>query len=321
MSKKVLAILEQRDGIIKKSSFEVLTFVEMFSKENEYESHAIILGSDIRDLEEMKKYFSGEVTVIKNDKLAHYSSSAYTDLITGFILQNNFDFVFLANTVFGKDLAPRVAVKTDAGLITDCIAITKSEDNFIAIRPVYAGKALEEVKIKTERKIYTLRQNVFQKEELQFPSDAETHFVEVNEIDLKSVVSEIRKSTGKIDVAEANIIVAGGRGMKGPEYFHLLEELAAYLGGAVGASRAVVDAGWRPHSEQVGQTGKTVSPNLYIACGISGAIQHMAGMSSSRYIVAINKDKDAPIFSIADYGITGDVFEVLPALINELKKV
>ncbi|HPI39058.1 MAG TPA: electron transfer flavoprotein subunit alpha/FixB family protein [Ignavibacteriaceae bacterium] len=321
MSKKVLAILEQRDGIIKKSSFEVLTFVEMFSKENEYESHAIILGSDIRDLEEMKKYFSGEVTVIKNDKLAHYSSSAYTDLITGFILQNNFDFVFLANTVFGKDLAPRVAVKTDAGLITDCIAITKSEDNFIAIRPVYAGKALEEVKIKTERKIYTLRQNVFQKEELQFPSDAETHFVEVNEIDLKSVVSEIRKSTGKIDVAEANIIVAGGRGMKGPEYFHLLEELAAYLGGAVGASRAVVDAGWRPHSEQVGQTGKTVSPNLYIACGISGAIQHMAGMSSSRYIVAINKDKDAPIFSIADYGIIGDVFEVLPALINELKKV
>lgn len=321
MSKKVLAILEQRDGIIKKSSFEVLTFVEMFSKENEYEDHAIILGSAIENLEEIKKYFSGEVTVIKNDKLAHYSSSAYTNLITGFILQNNFDFVFLANTVFGKDLAPRVAVKTDAGLITDCIAITKSEDNFIAIRPVYAGKALEEVKIKTERKIYTLRQNVFQKEELQFPSAAETQFVEVNEIDLKSVVSEIRKSSGKIDVAEANIIVAGGRGMKGPEHFHLLEELANLLGGTVGASRAVVDAGWRPHNEQVGQTGKTVSPNLYIACGISGAIQHMAGMSSSRYIVAINKDKDAPIFSIADYGITGDVFEVLPALINELKKV
>lgn len=321
MSKKVLAILEQRDGIIKKSSFEVLTFVEMFSKENEYEDHAIILGSAIENLEEIKKYFSGEVTVIKNDKLAHYSSSAYTNLITGFILQNNFDFVFLANTVFGKDLAPRVAVKTDAGLITDCIAITKSEDNFIAIRPVYAGKALEEVKIKTERKIYTLRQNVFQKEELQFPSSAETQFVEVNEIDLKSVVSEIRKSSGKIDVAEANIIVAGGRGMKGPEHFHLLEELANLLGGTVGASRAVVDAGWRPHNEQVGQTGKTVSPNLYIACGISGAIQHMAGMSSSRYIVAINKDKDAPIFSIADYGITGDVFEVLPALINELKKV
>lgn len=321
MSKKVLAILEQRDGIIKKSSFEVLTFVENFSIENGYKGSAIILGSTVENLEEIKKYFSGEVTVIKKDKLAHYSSSAYTNLITGFILQNNFDFVFLANTVFGKDLAPRVAVKTDAGLITDCIAITKSEDNFIAIRPVYAGKALEEVKIKTERKIYTLRQNVFQKEELQFPSAAETQFVEVNEIDLKSVVSEIRKSSGKIDVAEANIIVAGGRGMKGPEHFHLLEELANLLGGTVGASRAVVDAGWRPHNEQVGQTGKTVSPNLYIACGISGAIQHMAGMSSSRYIVAINKDKDAPIFSIADYGITGDVFVVLPALINELKKV
>lgn len=320
MSKNVLAILEQRDGTIKKSSFEVLSYVEKFSATNEFVTHAIVIGFDIVNIEEIKKFFSGNTINIKHEKLHHYSSSAYISLLSEFIKVNNIDLIFLANTVLGRDIAPRLAIKTDAGLAIDCVEISSNNNTFVATRPVYAGKSLEEVKVIPERKIFTLRQNVFKKEELSAPSTREIIIQEPREIDLKARVKEIRKTSGKLDVAEADIIVSGGRGMKGPEHFHLIENLAEVLGAAVGASRAVVDAGWRQHNEQVGQTGKTVSPSLYIACGISGAIQHLAGMSSSKYIVAINKDKDAPIFSVANYGITGDVFEIIPVLIEELKK-
>ncbi len=220
----------------------------------------------------------------------------------------------------GVDLAPRVAVKLNSGIVMDCMKLEVKDNEVIATRPVYAGKALIDVKLKSDIKIFTIRPNVFKPQAV----DSSTVQIEVKQIDnpnLKTKVTAFKKSEGKLDVAEADIIVSGGRGMKGPENFHLIEELAEVLGAAVGASRAVVDAGWRPHREQVGQTGKTVSPSLYIACGISGAIQHLAGMSSSKYIVAINKDKDAPIFNVADYGIAGDVFEILPALTEEIKKL
>ena len=190
---------------------------------------------------------------------------------------------------------------------------------------VYAGKSYLSVKSTSGKVVLTIRPNVFKAEK------SDNGYFEVSEIepsslgitpdDFKSVVTEVSLSKGKLDVAEADRIVSGGRGLRGPENFHLVEALAGELGAATGASRAVVDAGWRPHSEQVGQTGKTVSPNLYVACGISGAIQHLAGMSSSKCIVAINKDKDAPIFQVADYGIIGDVFEVLPVLTEEIKKL
>jgi electron transfer flavoprotein alpha subunit len=320
MSKNVLAILEQREGTIKKSSFEVLSFVETFSAGNGFTSHAIVIGFDIVNIEEIKKFFSGSIITIKHEKLHNYSSSAYVDLLSDFIKANSIDLIFLSNTVFGRDIAPRIAIRTDAGLAMDCVEISNLDGEFIATRPVYAGKSLEEVKVIPERKIFTLRQNVFKKEELSNFSAKEIKFLEPQDLVLRTKAKEIRKTSGKLDVAEADIIVSGGRGMKGPEHFHLIEELADVLGAAVGASRAVVDAGWRPHNEQVGQTGKTVSPSLYIACGISGAIQHLAGMSSSKYIVAVNKDKDAPIFSVANYGITGDVFEIIPALVEELKK-
>lgn len=220
----------------------------------------------------------------------------------------------------GKDLAPRVAAKVDAGIAMDVVAYEFEGDNLIASRPVYAGKALVDLKITSDVKILTLRPNVFPAGDAS-GNNAEIIIHEITDVDQSVKVVEVKKSDEKLDVAEADIIVSGGRGMKGPEHFNLVEDLAKLLGAATGASRAVVDSGWRPHGEQVGQTGKTVSPTLYIALGISGAIQHLAGMRSSKYIVAINKDKDAPIFQVADYGITGDIFEVLPALIEEIKKV
>jgi electron transfer flavoprotein alpha subunit len=212
-------------------------------------------------------------------------------------------------------------VKLNAACVVDSTIIKASGNDIVCRRPVYAGKAFIDLKILSNAKVITIRPNVF-KAQVQDPSSSPEIVVkEITSPDIRDKVIEFKKAEGKMDVSEADIIVSGGRGMKGPENFHLIEKLADVLGAAVGASRAVVDAGWRPHSEQVGQTGKTVSPTLYVACGISGAIQHLAGMSSSKYIVAINKDKDAPIFNIADYGITGDIFEIIPALTEEIKKV
>ena len=320
MANKILAILEQRDKLLKRSAFETAATAAKLSKELSLESEAIVVGSEVTNLSEIGKYGISKVTHFKNDDLLNYSPSAYTKLIADYATETDSNYLIFANTAFGKDLAPRVSTRINAGLIVDCIKLDSSSGDVVATRPVYAGKALIDVKLKSAKKVFTIRPNVFKAE----PSDSSETSIDVKEVtspDLSTRVVEIKKSEGKLDVAEADIIVSGGRGMKGAEHFHLIEELAEVLGAAVGASRAVVDAGWRPHQEQVGQTGKTVSPSLYVACGISGAIQHLAGMSSSKYIVAINKDKDAPIFKIADYGIAGDTFEIIPALIEEIKKI
>ncbi len=260
--------------------------------------------------------------VCENEKLSSYSTTAYSKAIAETAKQRGADVIFISATAMGKDVAPRAAAKLEAGLASDCTELRIEGGNLIASRPVYAGKAYVDVKINSAVKIFSLRPNVFKAEQIDGGTPlVEDIKIDFTDADFSAVVKETTVSSEKIDVAEANIIVSGGRGLKAPENYRLVEELAKVLGAGVGASRAVVDAGWRPHSEQVGQTGKTVSPNLYIACGISGAIQHLAGMSSSKCIVAINKDKDAPIFQIADYGIVGDVFEILPALTEEFKKV
>jgi electron transfer flavoprotein alpha subunit len=222
----------------------------------------------------------------------------------------------------GRDVSPRVAARLEAGLAADCIALRSENGALIATRPVYAGKGLLDVTINSAVKIFTLRPNIFP---AGTPAGSavsvDRRSMELSDADFAATVRETITAGQKKDVTEANVVVSGGRGMKGPEHFVLLEALAAPMGAAIGASRAVVDAGWRPHEEQVGQTGKTVSPSLYIAVGISGAVQHLAGMSSSKCIVAINKDKDAPIFSVADYGIVGDAFEIVPAMTQEIKKL
>lgn len=321
MTNKILAILEQREGIIKRSGFEAACTAANLAKDLNTSAEAVVVGDAISNLNDVSKYGIQKVIHLKNSELAYYSSSGYTEAITNLAKEANYDILILSNTALGKDLAPRLSVKLDAGCVVDCVKLNLSGNDIILTRPAYAGKALIDVKLLSSKKVITLRPNVFKAQIVENSAPAEMVVKEISEVNLKSKVTSFKKSEGKLDVAEADIIVSGGRGMKGPENFHLIEELAEALGAAVGASRAVVDAGWRPHNEQVGQTGKTVSPTLYVACGISGAIQHLAGMSSSKYIVAVNKDKDAPIFNVADYGITGDLFEIIPALTNEIKKV
>ena len=320
---KIFAFIETRENKVKNNGFETASTAHKFGKELQSDVEVLLVGKGIENLApEIGKYGVSKVLICEDEKLAKYSTTAYAKAISETAKQRGADILFLSATAMGKDLAPRVSAKLEAGLAPDCTSLRIENGSLIASRPVYAGKAYTDVKINSAVKIYSLRPNVFKAEQADSVTpDIEKIQIDISDSDLSVVVKETTLSSEKLDVAEANIIVSGGRGLKAPENYKLVEDLAKVLGAAVGASRAVVDAGWRPHSEQVGQTGKTVSPNLYIACGISGAIQHLAGMSSSKCIVAINKDKDAPIFQIADYGIVGDAFEVLPALTEEFKKV
>lgn len=273
MPEKILAVLEQREGQLKKVSYEVLSLANRLSKQLACECEGVILGDEISNITELNKYLSGRIVHFKNSLLNNYSPSAYSKIISNYINENQFTVIVFPNTAFGIDLAPRVAVKTNSAIATDCIKVELIDGNLVFTKPVYAGKSLINFKINAERKVFTIRPNIF-KPEINEAANSSIEVREVSDLDLSTKVTSYKKSEGKLDVAEADIIVSGGRGMKGPENFHLIEELAEVLGAAVGASRAVVDAGWRPHREQVGQTGKTVSPTLYIACGISGAIQH-----------------------------------------------
>jgi electron transfer flavoprotein alpha subunit len=325
MAKRVLTFAEQREGKFKKSAFEAVRTGRKIAEEIKAEFLTLVIGNEnaVKIAPELGGYGAEKVIVVQDDRLGSYSLTAYSKVIAEVVDKYDVGYIFMSATAMGKELAPRVAGKIDAGFALDCTDLKVENGEVIATRPVYAGKAFIRVKVNSERKIYTLRPNVFSAGESDGkPAEVEKFEVNLTDDDFSVVAFETVASTkGKLDVTEADIVVSGGRGLKAPENFKMIEELAEILGGAVGASRAVVDAGWRPHDEQVGQTGKTVSPKLYIAIGISGAIQHLAGMSSSKVIVAINKDKDAPIFQVADYGIAGDLFEVVPALIEELKKV
>jgi electron transfer flavoprotein alpha subunit len=317
----ILIFAEQRDAKLKKSSFEAVSAARTLANQLNASCVALVVGSGIEGVAgELGAYGASRVIAVDAPKLARHSNSAFARVIAEVAAKEQAAIVILPASQMGKDLAPRVAVKLNAGLAADCIALRVENGDVIATRPVFAGKTLLDVKVKTPVKVFTLRPNVFPAARTGGSVAAENMEVPVDDTDLTSVVTETSVASGRPDVTEADIIVSGGRGMKGPENFHLVEELADVLSAGVGASRAVVDAGWRPHDEQVGQTGKTVSPTLYVACGISGAVQHLAGMSSSKYIVAINKDKDAPIFQVADYGIVGDVMEILPELTTQLKQ-
>jgi electron transfer flavoprotein alpha subunit len=319
---KLLAFAEQREGKFKKSAFEVTQAGKRIAGELGAEFVVLVIGDTVDGIvNELGAYGASRVLTAQDPRLKYYSTTAYAKIVADVVRKEQAAFVFLPASQMGKDLASRVSAKLSAGVAADCISLKVSGSDVVATRPIYAGKAMVDLKVTSPIKMFTLRPNVFTANATNGTSVNNEHIsVDLTDADFAARVTGVKVAEGRPDVTEAGIIVSGGRGMKGPEHFHLIETLADVLGGAVGASRAVVDAGWRPHDEQVGQTGKTVSPSLYIACGISGAVQHLAGMSTSKYIVAINKDKDAPIFQVADYGVVGDVFEIIPVLTDALRK-
>lgn len=316
---KILVFLEQDKNTLKRSSFEIISAAKKLSTELSSDIQGVIINGDASAIQNASLYGLSNVINAKAEALNEYSSDNAAKLIANIIKEISVDIILFAANATGKELAPRVSALLDAGYVSDCVALNVNSNNITAKKPVYAGKAQVEINIKSNIKVFSLRPNVFTSKEN--PTE-----ITISDMDIKLDAPKVKvinllKNEGKLDVLEADVIVSGGRGLKEAENFKLIEELASKFGAAVGASRAVVDAGWRPHSEQVGQTGKTVSPSLYVACGISGAVQHLAGMSTSKVILAINKDKDAPIFKVADYGLVGDVFEILPKLTAKVAEV
>ena len=319
----ILVYCDTFEGKFRKVSLELLSEASKIAEKTGDEVHAIVLGPSAKALaEETGKYGAKKAFYCEDGVVENYSTEAYAELVEKAFDESEPKLFLIGHNPRGKDLAPRVAQRLELGMVSDVINIEVEGDDFIFTKPIYAGKCITKQKCKTEPAFASVRPNVMAVEEKggDAPELVELK-PEISINDIRAIVKElvIQKSE-RPELTEAEIIVSGGRGLGKPEGFQLIEELADVLGAAVGASRAAVDAGWKPHSFQVGQTGKVVSPVLYIACGISGAIQHLAGMGSSKFIVAINKDPEAPIFNVANYGIVGDLYKVVPVLIEELKK-
>ena len=320
----IVVIAEVRSGQLKKASLEAVSAAADLKAQAGGEVVVIALGDQLTSATEaLQKSEADKVVAVESPALANYSGDGFCRAVIDQFESLSPAAILMAHTAMGKDLMPRVSAAVKTGLVSDATALHWEDGKFGATKPVFAGKAYRKSMAEASPFMATLRPNNFETREGSGGAVAAGQ-TSLSTDDLKAVVTEVVESAGgRVPLQEAGVVVSGGRGLKAPEHFHLVEELAAAFGdgvAAVGASRAVVDAGWREHREQVGQTGKVVAPTLYIACGISGAIQHLAGMRTSRYIVAINKDAEAPIFKVADYGIVGDVIEVMPALTEAIKK-
>jgi len=318
----ILVFIEQRGGRLRGVAREVLGEAVRLAGTLGGPVVGVCAAASDPGLAALGEAGATETLLATHEAFARYEPAGYAAAVVAAVERVKPSVVLFAASAMGRDLAPRVAARLGVGLAADCTALAVEGGRLVATRPVYAGKAVQRVAFTGTPALVSLRPKVFAPAPAQNGGAPAVTPLPVA-YDASAARSRVREekatSAGKVDLTEAEIIVSGGRGLKGPENFHLVESLAAALGATVGASRAVVDAGWRPHGDQVGQTGKTVSPKLYVAVGISGAIQHLAGMSSSRCIVAINKDPEAPIFKVADYGLVGDAFEVVPALTEALK--
>lgn len=322
----VWVIAEQRDGHLQKVALELLGKGRELSEKLGVKLKAVLVGYEVEKLANtLIKHGADEVIVLENILLKNYTTDGYTNAIEKIAIERKPEIILIGATNIGRDLGPRLAARLKTGLTADCTGLDIDENtkNLLMTRPAFGGNLMATIECPNHRpQMATVRPGVFP---LPCPDDRregriEKIDVKIKEEEIRTVVEKIVKSLDeKIDITEAKVIVSGGRGIGNKEGFEMLKELAHLLGGVVGASRAAVDAGWIGKDHQVGQTGKTVRPKLYIACGISGAIQHLAGMQESEYIIAINKDENAPIMSIADLGIVGDVYKVLPELINEIK--
>jgi electron transfer flavoprotein alpha subunit len=316
----VLVFCEYSDGALKKGALELLHAALASGRT----VHALMLGPGAKALAAQPGQHGADVThICADERLANYNPELFSAAVTAAIKDSGADVALASSSMLARDLFPRVGARLESGVASDCTALELTKDSLKARRPLYAGKCTAEVQfVESPVKIVLMRANQLPVGEAKTIAGASVKEFALPPTDTKTTVQNVVKgAAGKIDLTEAKVIVSGGRGMKGPEHFKMLEELAQTIGGTVGASRAVADAGWVPHSMQVGQTGKTVAPSLYIACGISGAIQHLAGMSGSKVIVAVNKDPDAPIFQKATYGLVGDLFEIVPKLTEEFRRV
>ncbi|GER67055.1 electron transfer flavoprotein subunit alpha [Weizmannia acidilactici] len=321
MSRKVLVLGEVRDGSLRNVSFEAIAAGKTVAEGGEVVG--VLIGDSVQNLcKDMIQYGADRVVVVEDGNLKNYSSDGFSQAFLAIVHSENPDGIIFGHTALGKDLAPKIASKLDAGLISDATIVEAAGEHVVFTRPIYSGKAFEK-KIITDGIIFaTIRPNNISPLEKDESRTGDVQTIQAEIKDLRTIIKEvIRKASEGVDLSEAKVIVSGGRGVKSAEGFKPLKELADVLGGAVGASRGACDAGYCDYSLQIGQTGKVVTPDLYIACGISGAIQHLAGMSNSKVIVAINKDPEANIFNVADYGIVGDLFEVVPLLTEEFKKL
>jgi len=318
----VLVYIENWDGRFKKLSYELASYAAALGDLLGTSATALSIGNVENDeLNKLGTYGIGRILTVRDDRLKVLDNAAYSSIIAEAAAREGVVAVILANNFTGKALAPRVSVRLKAGLVNGVVALPATTTPFVVKKKVFSGKAFASIEIRTPVRVLTLSQNSYGLKEKEIAANIENFTPALPDSLFCTEVKEVKKVTGKVLLTDAEIVVSGGRGMKGPENWGPIEELATVLGGATACSRPVSDEGWRPHEEHTGQTGKIIAPNLYIACGISGAIQHLAGVSSSKFLVAINKDPEAPVFEAADYGIVGDVHKVLPELIKAVKEL
>jgi electron transfer flavoprotein alpha subunit len=318
----VLVFVENWEGKFKKLTFELVSYASKLAEKLNTSAVALSVGFVENDqLVQLGKFGAKKVISIADEALRTLDNQIFTFVIAEMVKKESATVILLSNNITGKAIAPRLAVRLKAGIGSGVSKLPDSTDPFIVYKKVYSGNAFANVQIKSEIKVLTLAQNSFELCEKENVATIENITVELDKGSIKTQVKEVQKQIGKILLTDAEIVVSGGRGMKSPDNWGPLVELANLLGAATACSRPVSDEGWRPHEEHTGQTGKIIAPNLYFAIGISGATQHIAGVSSSKYIVAINTDKDAPVFEAAQYGIVGDALKILPKLVESVREI
>lgn len=315
----VLIFLDQADGQIKKSSLEAAAYGSAIARQMATVSEAIVLGTVSDDLATLGQYGVTKVHTVKNDVLDHVDAQVFTKIIADAATATGATVIVFSNNFNGKAIAPRLSVRLKAGLVSGAVALPDTSNGFIVKKNVFSGKAFANVSINTAIKIISLNPNSFSTSLTAATAEVAEFTAAIDTPKVK--VTDTNKIVGEVPLSEAEIVISGGRGLKGPENWALVTDLAKLLGAATACSRPVADIGWRPHHEHVGQTGLAIAPNLYFAIGISGAIQHLAGVNRSKTIVVINKDPEAPFFKAANYGIVGDAFEIMPKIIEAVKKM
>jgi electron transfer flavoprotein alpha subunit len=315
----ILVFAEQTNGTFKKASFEAISYAAKIAKSNGAQVGAIVLG-EAADLTQLGNYGANQVIHVADARLNNLEAKAYAKAIATIATQENAQILVFSNNNTAKAIAPRVAARLKAGLVAGAISLPDTSNGFVVKKSVFSGKAFAFVNVKSAVKVISITPNSAGIEKINASAEIKNQAIEFSSNDFAVKVESVNKITGIVPLGEAELVVSGGRGLKGPENWGILEDLASAVGATLACSRPVADSHWRPHHEHVGQTGGTIRPNLYIAVGISGAIQHLAGVNSSKSIVVINKDPEAPFFKAADYGVLGDAFEIVPKLTEAFKK-